>query len=281
VNSPTHRTPKTLEPRNSRGWIEEAYRRRKQTNPAYSLRAFARYLGVSSGRLSEICAGKRVLTEKAGQKIAFKLGLSPEEAHSFLGSIRRDRHERKSSPSLSISVESGEDTDEQSFSQLTFDAFRAISDWYHFAILSLMDTRHFKSEPRWIASRLGLSVIEVRGAIDRMKRLELIEEKNGKLVRTEAHLSTTHDVSSAALRLSHRQTLEQAIASLEEIPVELRDITSISMAIDVTRLPAAKKLIKDFRRQMSTYLEKGNKSEVYNLNIQLVPVTVPEKKENL
>ena len=80
-------------------------------------------------------------------------------------------------------------------------------------------------------------------------------------------------MESQALRISHRQSIEQALLALNEIPIELRDITSITMAIDLKRLPLAKKIIKEFRLKMSDVLEKGDQSEVYNLNIQLLPVS--------
>lgn len=88
-------------------------------------------------------------------------------------------------------------------------------------------------------------------------------------------LSTSNEVSSAALRESHRQTLEQALAKLDEVPLEQRDVTSISMAIDVSKIPAAKKMILRFRRSLSEFLESGHQTEVYNLNVQLLPVTKP------
>lgn len=84
---------------------------------------------------------------------------------------------------------------------------------------------------------------------------------------------TTSDIPSAALRRSHRQTLEQAIESLEEVRIELRDITSITMAIDPARIGEAKTAIRRFRRDMAALLEDGRRTEVYNLNVQLVPVT--------
>jgi uncharacterized protein (TIGR02147 family) len=194
-----------------------------------------------------------------------------------LTAIRREKIERKG-PVLMISAEAESSAPEPEYHQLTTDAFHALADWHHFAILSLMDTASFKPEAKWIARRLGISVIEARTGIDRLKRLDLITEKGGKLKRTAAHLTTTHDVSSAALKLSHHQALEQADRALEDVALELRDITSMTMAIDVGKIQEAKKLIKDFRRKLSVYLESGKRTEVYNLNVQLIPLSIPENK---
>jgi uncharacterized protein (TIGR02147 family) len=260
-----------------RVWLENAYRKKRAVNSAYSLRAFARFLGVPSGRLSEVMSSKRLLTDQAGRKIAAKLALRPDEEAKFLKSIQNERALNKQR-SISVATSDSEDTQEAEYHQLNLDAFQAIADWYHFAILSLMETRGFRNDPAWIAKRLGISVIESRAALERMIRLGMIEtSRGGILKKSSAHFSTTHDVSSSALRVSHRQSLEQAINALENIEVELRDISSITMAIDIAKIPEAKKLLREFRRKLSAFLETGKQNEVYNLNIQLVPVSVPEK----
>ncbi|HUP57729.1 MAG TPA: DUF4423 domain-containing protein, partial [Bdellovibrionota bacterium] len=141
-------------------------------------------------------------------------------------------------------------------------------------ILSLLETRDFEENPAWIAERLGINPVEASAALERLERLGLVARaQSGKLLSTEKNVATTNDVASAALRRSHRQSLEQAIEKLEEIDVEDRDITSITMAIDPAALPLAKKMIREFRRKLCATLETGKRSEVYNLNVQLVPVS--------
>lgn len=229
-------------------WLLGEFKRRKATNAAYSLRSFSRAVKVSPGRLSEYLGGKRPLTQKMARKIALELGVLPNSA-----------------PAAAATA--------QPYQPLESEVFAAVADWQHYAILSLAETKGFRTDEKWIARRLGISPLEARDSIARLVRLGLAELKAGKLVPTKKNLSTSHDVASAALRKSHAQSLSQAIATLEEVPVELRDITSITMAIDTRKLGLAKDAIKDFRRRLSQLLEAGEADEVYNLNIQLVPVT--------
>jgi uncharacterized protein (TIGR02147 family) len=153
------------------------------------------------------------------------------------------------------------------------DAFWLISDWYHFAILELLDTSDFQDDSGWIAARLGLSLDTVEGALERLLRTGLMRLEGGKYRKTNERVMTTEDIESQALRMSHRQSLNQAIGALDEIQVRDRDISSITMAVDVSKLPLAKELIRDFRRRLAALLESGERTEVYNLNIQLLPVT--------
>ena len=54
------------------------------------------------------------------------------------------------------------------------DTFAVISDWYHYAILSLLEVTDARLDPRWISKRLGINRLEARLAIERLKRLSLI-----------------------------------------------------------------------------------------------------------
>jgi transcriptional regulator with XRE-family HTH domain len=56
------------------------FNERKDKNPRYSLRAFARSLGVSSGQLSEILSSKRPLSHKLGRRIAIAMALTEDES---------------------------------------------------------------------------------------------------------------------------------------------------------------------------------------------------------
>src|SRR4051812_3874208 len=57
---------------------------RQQRNSNYSLRAFARDLGVSASRLSEILNSTGGLSEKTALAVALKLKLKPSEKKYWL-----------------------------------------------------------------------------------------------------------------------------------------------------------------------------------------------------
>jgi uncharacterized protein (TIGR02147 family) len=110
-------------------------------------------------------------------------------------------------------------------------------------------------------------------SLERLKKLDLVEFKSGRWVATGKSLATQTDIPNAALKSANRQYLEKALVSLEVDPVEIRDVTGITMAIDAKKLPIAKEMIRDFRRNLARVLETGNKSAVYRLNVQLFPIS--------
>jgi uncharacterized protein (TIGR02147 family) len=164
-----------------------------------------------------------------------------------------------------------------SFKDLDGDVFSFISDWHHFAILSLRHTKNFNSDLGWMASRLKLEPRVVRDALDRLERLGLVvrDPHSEDWRPTDSQLTTGKDIPSEAIRRFHHQCLTRASASLAEVPVTARDITSITMAIDPAKLSIAKEMIRHFRRQLAELLEdeESHRTEVYQLNIQLMPLT--------
>lgn len=71
-------------------WLYQEYYRRREKNPAFSLRAFARILEISSGRMSELLSQKRRLTEAMALKIAEKLKYPPLMKQQLISIIRRE-----------------------------------------------------------------------------------------------------------------------------------------------------------------------------------------------
>lgn len=231
--------------------------RRRTRNSAYSMRAFARDLGVGVTTLSDVLADKRSLSKTNLEKVLEKLSVSPTEA-SELWSQHKEQHKKTIPLELSILEE---------------DHFRFIADWYYLAILNLAKNENNRSSPSWIADRLSISPDLVREALKRLQRLGLLQVSGGRLVRTSQSLSTTVDIPSAAIRKHHSQNLEKAAHALENVEVNLREFGSVTMAVNMKNLPRAKEILFQARKKIGALLEEGPTSEVYTLSFQLFPVT--------
>ncbi|WP_413575418.1 DUF4423 domain-containing protein [Bdellovibrio sp. HCB290] len=231
---------------------------RRAKNAKYSLRAFARDLKTSPGRVSSILSGHDLPGKILRKRIIATLSLSADKAERLEFLVGKYLHERK---------------DERAPHQLSEDKYTFLPDWHHFAILNLMETVSFKSNPAWIAERLGLTEAVVIESLDCLKQVGLVEERNGQMCPTHKHLTSTHDIPSSALRNFQRQFLNKSMQSLDSDSVELRDITSIIVPTNPHQLYKAKLLARKFRREVSELLEEGDKTEVYNVCVQIVPAT--------
>ena len=242
-----------------RSFLQAELVRRTKANPRFSLRAFARVLGVQSGFLSKLLLGQRRVTPATVRRFGGKLGLTLREIEAF---------ER-----TCASESADEDLD---FRQIAYDHFQTVADWYHFAILELARIEGFQPTVKGISRSLGISQAEARSAIERLQRLKYISiAESGEWTVEESHTTTLgSEETAAALRLMQRQILEKAIVALEEVAISRRDQSTMTMAADSSRLPEAKERIKKFRRQLCAFLEGGEKLDsVYMLSMSLFPVT--------
>ena len=238
----------------------------RRRNPDYSLRSFARHLNVSAAGLSEILRNKRPVGLRIGQKMLARL---PTDA-SLKEKILRELKSQKGAAEVS----------RRSLSQ---DEFRLISDWTCFAILSLLETdSSLENMTSRFACRLNLKPARVRADLSRLVRLGIVRAEGGRMVRIVESLTTTHDVPNEALRECHSQYLELARRSMFEQPSAERDITGITMMVDPKKISKAKEKLKKFRRELCAFLERGHRSRVYRLNLQLFAlsdISSPKKKE--
>lgn len=246
-----------------RQWLQTKFTESCRKNPNFSLRAFARTIEMDASSLSQLMAGKRRISAKCISHICQKLGAIPSEESQFLAEASR----KESSPLLEVKTT-------QNYVMMDDDVFACIANWYHHAIVELTFIEDLKEDPKAIAQQLSIKVMEAKIAIDRLKRLGLIIEQDGFLKK--AHKLTTNftpGYTSRANRELQKQILSQGLLAIDNCQQLEKDITSMTMAIDIDKLPKARELITKFRRDPCAFLEEGQPKRVYQLGIQLFPVS--------
>src|SRR5690242_4562906 len=82
--SRTSTRPSVQAPMEFRSLLQQELIERCRKNPSYSLRSFARALGVQAPTLSHLLRGKRPLTPKQIRKLGQALALSPGDIERFV-----------------------------------------------------------------------------------------------------------------------------------------------------------------------------------------------------
>ena len=250
--------------------IRAEYLKRQSVNARYSMRSFSRQTCISPGSLSEIMSRKRPVTHAMAKKIAFALFEDTQRRIEFLETYQG--YLRSSGSPVEAAPRAEE--------EINLDTLELMTDWRHFAVLSLLETKGAKAGEAWIAKRLSLPVPQVQLILERLGRLSYLRRANDSWALAVGSTRTPTDVPSTALRKLHAEVLAHAISSLDSVAVDERDVTSMTLAIDSSRIPMAKELIRSFRRTLAEFLEGGERDEVFHFNIQLVPVTKPSKETN-
>lgn len=239
--------------------IQNEIDKRKSKNPQFSLRSFAKLIGVSPGLVSLVVNGKQPLSKKVAAKILNNIALHPADEQD----IQR----------IARSTRTGNPT-RQSWSIIAEDEFDLIANWYHYAILGLAGIANNSSNPLWISKKLRISVPEARSAFNRLLRMGLIESDGDHFFQTGTPLTTSTDVPSEAIRRYHRQNLARAEIALDHVDVSKRNFSSATFALNSDDYESICKSIEKLRRRIVESSRKAkprSANEVYTLAIQFFP----------
>jgi transcriptional regulator with XRE-family HTH domain len=244
-------------------FLQSELARRCARNPQYSLRAFALHLGVDHSTLSQWLRGRRPILKRSIEALGGTLGLTPAVITGYIEHSGREQDE----PPLGAALLSG-------------DTVSLIAEWYHFSILELTRLQEFRTDSRWIARVLDISADEVNMALQRLIRLDLLEmsapdqwtDKSGDTSVSIDSLSPT------TLEQTHQYARERSLAAVRDVPVTLREHTSITMAVSSRALPRAFELAARFRQQLVELLQDEAADDVYQIEIALFPVTTLKRE---
>lgn len=256
-------------------WVEFLHcelRERAQKNPRYSLRAFARDLGLSPSRLSELMRKQGNLSEVSAQAILRALSAEPSKAQHFAllyqsqlakSELERAQAERQLQELAHF----------QKARALLLEEFAQMSEWYNLALWNylLLPGRHLATElyrqfpdvePRQIEQSLLL-----------LRRLDLIEGdgERGYYAKQEM-LTAFYQMGSFAVRNYHRSMLEKAQGCLHGQATEERFFLSSIFLIDQSQLPELQlrlqKVLKDLSLDLKKQQQDRPPNAVYAIGMQ-------------
>lgn len=241
--------------------IKSEFEIRQVKNRRYSMRMFSKHLGIEISMLSRVLQGKLPFTLGMLKKSSIALLLTPDEFLEYEKEILASKKNNKLNRQSSIP-------------QLDHEEFKIIQDWYHFVILELTLLPDFEATAEWISGKLSISLIEAELALERLVKLELLSEVNGKIIAsTSTTTAIQNHFSTIAMRNRQKQVLNESINAIDLVDINSRDHSAITIALDSKLLPEVKDRIKKFRRSLASFIDKKskNKDNVYELSVSFFP----------
>jgi uncharacterized protein (TIGR02147 family) len=200
---------------NYRDFLREVLTERIQQNRQYSLRGFARNIGIQPSLLSEVLGGRRKLSVESANLVAQELGLTGQEQDYFELLVELDRAKNPARRESTLRKIQQINPNKKNIHDLSVDHFVVISEWYHFAILRLTEVEGFQWSIKNVARALGIHEVEVSLALERLERLQLIETVKGKKpVKTGDNYLVHSSVPNEAIRKYHQQMLQKTTEAL-------------------------------------------------------------------
>ncbi len=243
-------------------------------NPKFSVRALAKKIQMQPSAANEILKGKRRVSKKNAQKIMDLLKLDPSERNLVLSTFPKVliRKKRVQSPNLSNPDLIG--------IKLKSQEFELISDWIHFALLSILKLKDVDKDPKALGQRFGMATEKISVALANLESLRLIvKDEEGFFQRTQSGINTSDDVMDLSIQKAHLNTLELARKKIS-LPIKDRDYSSYIFNINKKALPKLKEHIRRFQDEMEAIGEDvpEGANEVYQLSTYLFPLTNSEEE---
>ncbi len=249
--------------------------------PGYSLNEFASDLELSPTQLSKALLGKVILSEEIIAKISAILKW-PDDI------FKKPAMKPKISKTAKTATQSKKITVLKKESQITMvadienESFKIMSDWYHYAILELIQLKDFNPDIKYVSERLNIDLATAQNAVHRLIDLKLLEiSKNGTWHNTSRYHSMlkSFDTDSAS-RQFQLQILEKAYEAQKTSPSHSRAQTAMTFAISKTKLDEAKTKIIEFQKQLISSLTEENASpdEVFHLTFSLFSLSGTNQK---
>lgn len=268
---------------NYRKYLLDFYELKKAGPRGYSYRNFAKSAGFSSPNIMKlVIEGKRNLSFESIPKVIQALALSGPMGEYFnalvlMNQAQTDAEKEVHFMTLQKLIPHSRKRD------LNAEGLKYLSHWLHATLREMAQFPDFKDDPYWIARRLvfPVSIGEIGQALQFLIEEKFIEKTPEGFKTGDIMVLSSDEVRSLAIRNYHRQMLELARQSLENLPLESREFGALTLNIPESALPELKNKLKTIRKDLHEWslqiLEnsgEGSPGEaVTQINFQMFPLS--------
>jgi uncharacterized protein (TIGR02147 family) len=226
--------------------------------------------------LKAVMDGNKNLAPSTAKRVASALGLAGDSAEYFR---------------LLVVLSQTTDASDRRANQVSLGRLRRYQDvqaladasdayhryWYLPAIRELSLTDVFQDDPKWIARVLTPRILvrEAKQALITLEQLGLLRpDDSGRLRAVHRQVDTELEPNSDQIAAFHRLMIARAAQAIDDVPRPERDISSITLSVDVGGLAAIKRRIQQIRRELLDEFDAGRSGvQVIQVNFQLFPLS--------
>lgn len=264
-----------MEYQNYRVYIRDYYAERK-VRSGFTWRDFAKAAGYSSPVfLKLVCDGKSNLSDVGVERVASAMGLVGVDLQYFRLLVEFNQ-EKDSAKKKIVFKKMREVAKEGSMEIVGEDQFDYYESWVN-PVVREMAPQMGDATPAKIAEKLAFDTqtAEVKKALSLLQKVGLLRKSDRGYEQAAKSITTGNlEVARLSVREMHRQMGELAVRALDEIPMNERDISGLTLGVSENAFYRISQEIADFRRRISSIvMEDTGENRVYRLNVQLFPLT--------
>lgn len=254
--------------------LKDYYEERKAQLPLYSYQLMGVKLGLSASQLFHILQKERHLPIRCTPMVKELLGLTGRASEYFelLVAVSRTRTLQKRNELLNKAFIL-RDTRRR---ELVSNELKYLRQWYIVVVRSFLEVNKGDASASTIAQSIIPPITEeqARDSLEILNSLGFVKKiSSERLALADSHLTISGPEKAKAIREYQSQVMHIGMQSLERIPPEERDISTLTMAIDQDCVTDIKEMVCEFRRQLQNRIEDCSKpDQVMQLNLAFFPV---------
>lgn len=263
-------------------FLEDWLSYRKKNESDFNLRAFSKSCGIALGAVSMMLSRKRVLSEKAFQKMSPHLGLGKEEIR-FLDLLRIVGTSDIPKARLDAAEAMMGFKKYRNLNSKDSRTFEYLTKWYFVTIYEMFSLQNFQFNVDWIRKtiRYKLSADEVQKALDFLVDHKfVVKSTDGSWSQSVQHLDCTEGIYKISLCEFHKQMLDLAEDALHSVPREDRLFMGQTMAVSGKNVEEIKRIIRRAIDEINAVnLDVPDREEVFHVEIAAFPLLKKLEKE--
>jgi uncharacterized protein (TIGR02147 family) len=261
-----------------RAYLQQTVTERKACDSSFTHRYICAQLGLrTSNFILLVAQGKRNLTSELAQKLATFLDLRDAEGEYFLWMVLFGQAstvlEKEHFWQQMLTCRSRNQTTRIQESQYEY-----YSHWFNPVLRELVAIPNVKWDTRLLSRALKPKVpaVQVRHSLELLERLGFISRAGDCWVKSAPFVATAPEVHSVAVFNYHRELIGLAKDSLENDSGQIRNFSTVTLEMNAKEYKMVVDMLSQFRREtLGVCGSTGKSDRVYQLNLQLFPVSNP------
>jgi uncharacterized protein (TIGR02147 family) len=257
-----------------RDLLKSYYEQRKKEMPFYSYRMMGDKLGLDSSYLYRVLQKKQHLPAHVIPAAKELLDFDGRSAEYFdllvAAGVAKSADKKAELMAKAVALR---DVERHSLQQAEL---KFLENWWIPAVRAYLDLNGGIVNIKKIAKDLCPPITEEQAAeaIEILKEVGLVKNvASGRLALTDAHLTVGGQEKSAAVRHFQKQVLFLASEALETVPVNERNISTLTLSVDQACFDDLGEMLREFRRLVQKRVDESKRPDrVMQLSMAFYPV---------
>lgn len=257
-------------------FLRDYYEEKKQANTHISFRYLGNHLKLDPGFLLKVIQGKHHLAKKSIGTICNFFNFSEQESLYF--EILVSYNKAKSDSDVKLYFEKLMSLREPGSKPIEQWQYAFYQKWYHSVIHALLSIYEFKGGYKKLASMLkpAITAKQAHESIDLLMKIGLLEQDDDSIYRPKHNFITSGERwHSIAIHNFQKETITNSALALDLHSKELRDISTLTVALSTKDLPEIRERIRHLRQTILSLKNDYEPDTVFQINIQVIPVSQP------